>query len=196
METSLLDADYWQNRYAQNDTPWDIGYVSPPLLRFFDELHDKHACILIPGAGSAYEAVYLHRLGFDNVWVCDWAPRAFDYLNMQAPGFPESHKLVADYFELDLQVDFIIEQTFFCALDPDLRQNYARKTASLLKPGGILAGVLFNVYFEKAGPPFGGSAEEYKAIFSPYFDLLEMSPCVTSISPRAGRELWVRFKKK
>lgn len=196
MQTTSLDATYWQDRYSHHDTPWDIGSVSPPLRHFFDNLPDKKACILIPGAGNAYEAVYLHEQGFDNVWVCDWAPQAFEHLNAFAPDFPNERKLVADYFELDLKVDLIVEQTFFCAIHPDLRRDYARKSAQLLKPSGILAGLLFSVDFEKEGPPFGGSAQEYEAIFSDHFDILDLSPCSLSIGPRAGRELWVHFKKK
>ena len=33
---------------------------------------------------------------------------------------------------------------------------------SLLKPGGHLAGVLFNVEFEKEGPPFGEKNQTIK----------------------------------
>ncbi|WP_257098027.1 hypothetical protein [Sphingobacterium sp. E70] len=47
----------------------------------------------------------------------------------------------------------MLEQTFFCALDPILRKKYSNKMADLLHPHGILAGLMFNRTFESAGPP-------------------------------------------
>ena len=48
-----LSPDYWETRWQNNETGWDIGYVSPPLKRYFDDLPDKSIKIFIPGAGNA-----------------------------------------------------------------------------------------------------------------------------------------------
>lgn len=191
-----LTPGYWNERYQQHNTPWDIGDVSPPLKKYLDKLSDKTLRILIPGAGSAYEAIYAHQQGFSNVYVCDWAPAAFDNLRQQAPEFPEAHLLVNDFFKLEIEVDLILEQTFFSAIDPSQRSEYARKTAEFLSPQGKLVGLLFAHPFEHQGPPFGGTKEAYQRIFSPYFHILQMEISRDSIQPRAGRELFIELRKR
>lgn len=190
-----LNAAYWSEHYQSNHIPWDIGYASPPLIHFLEKVQDKNSRILIPGAGRAHEAIYLHKNGFTNVFVCDWAKEAFEYLDEQCPDFPEEHKLIGDFFQLDIKVDFIIEQTFFCAINPELRSAYAKKVADLLVDGGILAGVLFSQPFEMQGPPYGGTKEEYKTYFEPYFEILSMENSEQSIKPRYGSELFIELKR-
>jgi SAM-dependent methyltransferase len=189
-----LSPSFWEQHYTDGHTPWDIGNVSPPIREYVDRIGDKSLRILIPGAGHAHEAAYLHRQGFGNVWVCDWAPSAFKGLLEQAPGFPKEHLIVSDFFALDMPFDLLIEQTFFCAIDPAQRPDYARQAARLLKPGGTLAGLLFAEPFEQEGPPFGGTAQEYEAYFAPFFHIERMELCDTSIKPRLGRELFIELQ--
>ncbi|MFT4761873.1 MAG: hypothetical protein ACI9XO_002346 [Paraglaciecola sp.] len=191
-----LTSNYWNNRYLKDETGWDIGDISTPLKDFIDTLTDKNIRILIPGAGRAHEAVYLHKNGFKNVFVCDWAEEAFINLKIQTPDFPKENRLIGDFFKLDIEVDLILEQTFFCAINPDLRPEYAEKTASILAENGMLTGLFFGVEFERAGPPFGGIKEDYLPIFEPYFDILEMDFAENSIKPRFGKELFFRMTKK
>jgi hypothetical protein len=191
-----LTADYWNQRYQENNTPWDVGSITPPLRSFFDQYTHSQQKILIPGAGYAHEAIYLHHNGYSNVYVCDWAEAAITALQKRVPDFPTEHLLVTDYFDIQGKFDIIIEQTFFCALEPELRSAYARKTANLLQNKGILAGLLFAEPFPFDGPPFGGTPDEYRQLFLPYFDLLEFSLTEKSISPRLGRELFIHLQKK
>src|SRR5688572_13737349 len=107
-----LTENYWQNRYELDQIGWDLGKVSPPLQAYFDQLSNKDLRILIPGAGNSYEAEYLHRAGFRNVYVADFARLPLENLQMRVPDFPESHLLHTDFFELSETFDLIIEQTF------------------------------------------------------------------------------------
>ena len=68
--------------------------------------------------------------------------------------------------------------------------DYVQHMHSLLKPEGHLAGVLFNVDFEKEGPPFGGDEMEYRKLFKPFFKLLKMDICENSIQPRMNNEFF------
>lgn len=196
MADDKLTPSYWNERYKQQHTPWDIGHVSPPIKRYLDDLEDKSMRILIPGAGSAYEAIYAHRQGFERVLVCDWAPLAFRNLRQAAPDFPEDHLLVADFFQLDIEVDLMIEQTFFSAIAPSQRPAYVRQAANLLKPKGKVVGLLFAHPFEHEGPPFGGTQAEYEALFSVHFDILQMEISPYSIAPRLGRELFFELQRR
>lgn len=192
-----LSADFWERRWQEQQTGWDIGQASPPLMQYVEPLLEDNPRILIPGAGRAYEAIALHQLGFTQVFVCDWADSAFDHLRRTAPDFPADHLLVSDFFELPLEedIDLVLEQTFFCAIDPSLRPRYVEKMHSILKPGGHLAGVLFAQPFAFAGPPFGGTKEEYETLFSSHFSILEMAISPHSIRPRLGNELFIELLK-
>ena len=195
-----LDAAYWQARYAAGRDGWDARAITPPLRAYFDQLAvPQQPRILIPGAGRAYEAEYLHRLGFRQVFVADLAPEALAALAARVPGFPAAHQLLADFFALPPAppYDIIVEQTFFCALNPARRPAYARQCAALLRPGGTLVGLLFDTDFGPGTePPFGGSREEYRAYFAPYFEFRHFETATNSLAPRQGRELFICLKKK
>jgi SAM-dependent methyltransferase len=188
MSHTTLDADYWSNRYQQQQTGWDIGYGSTPLVEYLQSLKDKSISILIPGCGNAYEAEWLLQHGFTNVTVLDISPVLTAALEERFKGQPIKI-LTGDFFEHKGQYDLILEQTFFCALDPSLRSKYVEQMHQLLKPEGKLVGVLFNREFE-GGPPFGGSKEEYETLFSQYLRIKKMELCYNSIPPRKGSELF------
>jgi thiopurine S-methyltransferase len=112
------------------------------------------------------------------------------------PNFPNSQLIHQDFFAFQGTFDLIIEQTFFCALDPSLRKEYAKKMHSLLKSNGKLVGLLFDFPLAEEGPPFGGSKEEYLSYFKPYFSIEILESSYNSIPPRAGRELFIKLIKK
>jgi methyl halide transferase len=186
-----LDATYWHQRYAAHDAPWDLGGPSTPLATYLDGLVDRDLRILIPGAGRAYEAEYAHQLGFKNVYPMDLTGAPFEELLQRCPSFPREHLLVGDFFEHQGSYDIILEQTFFCALDPALRERYVAHMHSLLNPGGKLVGVLFNIPLNTDRPPFGGSATEYAPLFRKHFREVSLEPCRNSIKPREGNEVWL-----
>jgi methyl halide transferase len=194
MET-ILDQAYWENRYQNNLTQWDVGYITTPLKEYFDKLTDKNIQILIPGAGNSYEAIYLYENGFKNITVMDIAAPPLENLKSKAPSFPKDHILQENFFDHNGQYDLIVEQTFFCALEPALRIPYLQKMSALLKPAGKLVGLLFETEFDTA-PPFGGTKAEYVELFSRYFNLQTFERCYNSIPARQGRELFISVGNK
>lgn len=191
-----MDERYWDERYHTGQTGWDIGYASPAITDYFSGPVNRELRILIPGCGNAHEAVWLHRNGYTRVFLLDIASSPLENFRRQVPDFPESQLIHSDFFEHHGTYDLIIEQTFFCALDPGLRKDYVSKTAELLSPGGHLTGVLFNTVFEQEGPPFGGHREEYERLFEERYIIRRMEPCDSSIPPRAGRELFIELVRK
>lgn len=188
-----MDASFWNDRYVNNQTGWDIGYPSTPIKEYIDKLQNKELQILIPGAGNAYEAEYLHQQGFKNVHVLDIAEQAIESFKKRVPNFPQEHLITANFFEHVGEYDLIFEQTFFCALPPELRQNHSNKMNELLKESGVLVGVMFNFPLTEAGPPYGGSEAEYRVYFQQNFGSITIKPCLNSIGPRQGSEFWVEF---
>ncbi len=189
-----FDAEYWNTRYQSNETGWDMGHPAPALMEYILGVATKESKILIPGCGQAWEGQWLWEHGFDNIWLADAAEETKMRFMLRVPDFPEEQFIVGDFFALNQQFDFILEQTFFCALDPHLRDRYVEKMTSLLEPHGRLAGVLFNFPLTEVGPPFGGSAEEYLERFVPHFEFLHLETCRNSIKPREGRELFFQCR--
>ncbi|MGY6744179.1 MAG: SAM-dependent methyltransferase [Cecembia sp.] len=190
-----LDEAYWTNRYKEKSTGWDIGSPSEPLKQYLDQIFQKDLKILIPGAGNAYEAAYAFRTGFKKVHILDFSTVPLDQFKKSYPEFPTDQIFLENFFEHQGKYDLILEQTFFCALNPELRQSYAEKIFELLHPGGKIAGVLFSREFEHTGPPFGGTVEEYLTYFKPKFEIVSMEPCYNSIPPRLGNELFFQLRK-
>ena len=93
-----LNKAYWDKKYALNKTVWDIGYISPPLRAYIDQLTDKEIKILIPGAGNGYEVDYLFYKGFTNIHVIDIASQPLENLKARIPSFPDGQLIQKDFF--------------------------------------------------------------------------------------------------
>ncbi|WP_196888817.1 methyltransferase domain-containing protein [Aureivirga sp. CE67] len=196
MSTTNLTKDYWENRYIENEIGWDIGEISRPIKEYTEQLSDKNLKILIPGAGNAHEATFLHQNGFKNVFILDIAEQPLENFKKKNPDFPDEHMIHSDLFHFENSFDLILEQTFFCALSPTLREKYVEKMYSLLKPKGKLVGLLFNTFEENTNPPFGGNKNIYKLLFEKHFHLETMEVCYNSITPRHEKELFFIAKPK
>lgn len=191
-----LNSDYWEQRYQNNDTTWDIGSISTPLKEYIDQLKDKSIKILIPGAGNGYEFEYLISKGFNNVFVLDFAQAPLDGLAKRVSDCNKYQLIKSDFFEHSGSYDLIIEQTFFCAIEPALRTAYVHKMESLLNQNGKIIGLLFQFPLTEIGPPFGGSKEEYSFLFQNSFKIKTLETAYNSIKPREGKELFFIFTKK
>ena len=191
-----LNSNYWEERYQNNEIGWDIGTISTPLKEYIDQIENKSLKILIPGAGNSHEFDYLMDNGFQNVFVLDFAQSPLDTIQKRVPNCNASQLIKSDFFEHENKYDLIIEQTFFCALDPSLRMNYVQKMKDLLNPDGKLAGLLFQLPLTEIGPPFGGSKSEYISLFETDFNIKTLETSHNSIKPREGNELFFIFTKK
>lgn len=190
---AFLDENYWSKRYQIGQTGWDIGYASPPIVQYLDQFENKDIKILVPGAGNAYEVDYAFKNGFKNVHLLDISLNPIENFQNKHSDFPTDQLHHQDFFLHENTYDLIIEQTFFCALGPEKREDYLAKIKQLLKPGGNLVGVLFDREFDFQGPPFGGRQEEYLILFKKYFSEGFILPCHNSIPERMGSEVWIHW---
>jgi hypothetical protein len=184
---------FWDERFERGFTPWDQAGV-PAAFQAFAARHPD-AAVLIPGCGSAWEALWLARQG-RRVQAIDFSPAAVATARAQLG----THANVVD------QADFFIwqppfapgwmyERAFLCALPKDRRTDYAQRMAALLPVGALLAGFFFLGDTPK-GPPFGIERVELDALLGPYFDLLEDEPVTDSIPVFAGRERWLTWQRR
>jgi len=190
-----LDQSYWDLQYQSETTGWDLGTISPPIKAYVDQLKDTTISVLIPGCGNTYEAEYLLEKGFANITVIDIAPTLVEKLKEKFKNTTAIRIIQGDFFEHKGSYDLILEQTFFCALPPQMRQKYVWKMHHLLSKNGKIAGLLFNRSFE-VSPPFGGNTTEYEQLFSKAFHLKILETSYNSVTPRAQSELFFVFEKK
>ncbi|WP_434352537.1 methyltransferase [Psychrobacter sp. HD31] len=176
--------EFWDLAYSKAKPRFDHGQVLPAVKRYFSQPDiDKSVNILIPGAGNAYEAEFLHQQGYKNVYVVDFAPTPIANFRHRVASFPYERVMKVDFFELaDITPDFkhkfdyIIEKAFFCAITPDLRKKYVNTMYHLLKHKGVLFGIF--VIEESASdqesylyPPYTCTFEDYKALFMSQFNI-------------------------
>ncbi|MEZ5045830.1 MAG: methyltransferase [Chitinophagaceae bacterium] len=190
-----LDKDYWNAQYSSNNTKWDLNEVSPAIRQYIDQIQDSNIKILIPGCGNAHEAHYLLQKGFKNIHLIDIAPVLVNNLKEKYKNNHYIEIIEGDFFEHQESYDLILEQTFFCAIAPTMRQAYADKVYELLKPHGKLVGVLFDKEFEFDGPPFGGCKCKYVNYFEGRFDFKVFEKCSLSHPKRKDEELFIILQK-
>ncbi len=189
-----LDQTYWDNQYQSETTNWDLGEISPSIKSYVDTIENKEIAILIPGCGNSYEAEYLLNQGFSNITVIDISPILVAHLKVKFKDNQNIKIILGDFFQHQDTYDLIIEQTFFCAIPPSLRQRYVWKMDQLLNKRGKLAGLLFNRDFE-VGPPFGGNQTEYELLFKNAFIFNNLFVPCNSVPKRQGHELFIEFTK-
>jgi SAM-dependent methyltransferase len=190
LENSNLP-EYWNQRYASGQTPWDFGGVPENLLTFLKSTVPPR--VLIPGCGSGHEIKAFIAAGYD-VTALDISPVAVEQAK-KLLGSALAHCVqLGDFFTHHLALesfDLIYERTFLCAFSPDRRTAYRDRCAQLLKHGGSLAGYYYYQNTGPAdGPPFGLAWGEADELFSRYFILTKDVAVADSLPLFQGRERW------
>lgn len=190
---------FWQARYQEGETPWDLGGPSPAVLVLVHRYFPSAGRVLIPGCGRGHEALYLAERGF-HVTAVDWVPEPLAHLRHKA----REHGLDIEVshvnaFELpplyDGTFDVFLEQTFFGAIEPSLYSNYEALAYRALRPGGQLLGVFMEVPW-KGGPPYHCPAD---LVLSKFPDARwhrgAPEPCTPPNPARPGPEYTLRLQK-
>ena len=195
----MSQKDFWNQRYLDRNTGWDLGRVAPPFVHLVESgVLVPGATVLIPGAGRGWEGLYLSRAGF-RVTCVDFSPEAI----AQARALSDKENVAVAYLEADLfslfpekhgTFDYLLEQTCFCAIDPDRRSDYVAMASRMIRPGGELVG-LFYIHGREGGPPWTTTAEEVRRLFGAAFDFLAFEVTPLSVESRKGEEILARLRR-
>ncbi|CCQ92131.1 putative thiopurine S-methyltransferase [Nitrospina gracilis 3/211] len=188
----------WQKHYDDNDMPWDLGEVAPPFVRLWEDGRVTKGRMIVPGCGQGHEVKFFAGNGMD-VTAVDVAPGAVERLRTHLKNARVDARVVhSDFFSLngehDAHYDVFLEQTFFCAIHPDLRSSYVDVACRILKPGGLLIGLFYETG-EKGGPPFNTTADDILHHFSERFSIRNLEKCEDSIEKRKGKE-WLAILQR
>jgi len=196
---SPLGADHWDGRWAEGNTPWDMGHAAGPFESALTEgLIAPPGRALVPGCGAGHDARLLARAGFE-VNGIDVSPRAVAHARIlaRAEGVAATFE-VADLFALPEHLsgmDLVLEYTCFCAIDPTRRDDYVRSVAGALRPGGRLLGLFFLIEPEE-GPPFGATEEEIRHRFGAHFEIDVARMPTDSHPARQGTEMLIAMTRR
>lgn len=186
----------WDTRYQTGDTPWDLGGPSKVVMAAVRSSLKTDARILVPGCGLGWDVEALARLGHD-VTGTDLSPSAVERARRRVGALPATRLIVGDALspppDWRAQFDAMVEHTFFCAINPRRRPDYIAAAEHCLRPGGLLLGAF--LHFAGGGPPYGTSPSELERLFSPRFDILEMSEAGV-FSPKGCPQLRVIMRRQ
>ena len=150
------DRDFWQQRFAQAQTPWDRGAPGPQIERWIaDGSLTPGLRIAVPGCGSGHDALALAAAGCV-VTAIDYAEAAVGLTRERLAAAHAS----ADVVQADVlawlptaPLDAVYEQTCWCALYPYQWSAYAQQLQRWLRPGGRL--LLLAMQCQRAGAAEG-----------------------------------------
>jgi methyl halide transferase len=191
--------DFWQQRFAANETPWDRGAANPQLAVWLDSRELVPCRIVVPGCGSGHEVVVLARLGFD-VTALDYAPAAIALTRDRLERANARATVVqadALAWQPASRFDAVYEQTCLCALHPDQWRAYADRIDGWLAPGGRLYALFMQVIRDGAaqgmigGPPYHCDINAMRALFPAQLWDWPQPPYVRVPHPQSWNELAV-----
>ncbi|KAI5289043.1 hypothetical protein KEM54_004499 [Ascosphaera aggregata] len=189
----------WSTLWQHSLTPWDRGEFSPALRTTLRERRDifgdpirpsgERKKALVPGCGRGWDVLLLASFGYDayGLDVSVGAVEACQTLEAVAKadlpvedarfGRGKATFIHGNFFEDDWcrnividKFDIIYDYTFFCALNPTVRPEWAQRMFQLLKssPDGRLICLEWprDKDIETGGPPFSSPTAAYVAHLS------------------------------
>lgn len=192
----------WEDAWEKGVMPWDEGQSPPALLRLLAEKRIPSGRAFVPGCGAGYDVATLAHvdrevIGLD---VSTEARSTFFERHKDLPG--EVSYEVGDFFAYDPThaFDFVWDYTFFCALDPEQREPWARVMSRLVKPGGLLATLLFPyadpISPDASGPPWPVNTDLVRGLVEDEFELLEVTEAEHTHPGREGKERLALWRRK
>jgi SAM-dependent methyltransferase len=197
---SQLSVEFWERHYQDGTTAWDLGAPAPPFIDLLaGQSLSGPGSMIVLGSGRGHDALLFARHGFQ-VTALDFAESAVRETQEAArrAGLAvetAQHDFFALPPEYDSSFDYVLEHTFFVAIDPGRRAEYVRIVRGLLKPTGLFI-ALFYAHGRPGGPPFTTSAGEVRSLFEPHFRIERLEVPVRSVKPRQGLELLALMRPK
>jgi hypothetical protein len=196
--TEIESESYWNNRYKENQTGWDLGNPSAALASLVPKLKLPSSRIIVLGGGNGHDAAFLADQGH-HVTLVDISPEAINLARTRYGHIQTLQFFEGDLFELPQhffgQFDLVVEHTCYCAINPSLRNELVLQWSRLIHDQGYLLGVFFAMP-KRSGPPFGGSEWELRKRLGKGFQTVLWQRFRGSPRPRLGRELIVYAQKK
>ncbi len=170
---------YWQSRWREGRTGWDLGGVHPLFSELIDHASaaglEEGGFILEPGCGRAHTGAALAGLGY-KVTAFDVSQEAVDAAKKLYAHLANLELVVADLFALSNswtnKFDAVYDRAVLCALPRSIRPAYVETCAKMIKPGGLFLSIPFTKLniAESEGPPFAVCENDLEEMFTSRFE--------------------------
>lgn len=184
--SKVNESVFWEQRYKEGTSHWDIGEVAPAFIKYFEKNNLKeNKKVAVLGCGRGHDAFYLANIENSNlIYGFDFSESAVSHCNQikEEKQIKNIEFLQADIFNLTKDekwkgyFDCILEHTCFCAIDPKRREEYVELVKYLLKPNGLIIGLFMMRPKELGGPPYGSTPELIKEYFKDFKEAVEIHP--------------------
>ncbi len=192
----------WNERYAEDNAPWDTGRPSSELQRILQQHEIPRGRVLELGCGTGTNAVLLAQQGFE-VTAIDISTLAIERARVKAAEAGVNVTLAAadllDLPDLDMPdlgpaFPFVFDRGVYHTVRREALEGFLDTLSRVSAPGGIyltLAGNANEVRPDEEGPP-RVSAETICREMDPLMELIQLrefrfdkSPMDTPDRPRA-----------
>jgi len=202
----------WEKAWQANVTPWDVGKIQPPLQEVIEsqELSSKlvsNGRALVPGAGRAYDAIFLAKtLGYQTTAI-DISPTAIAHAKELVEASASSSQVTlveTDFFTYKVpeyeRYDLAYDYTFFVAITPDRRPAWGSQMNELIKSGGYLITLVWPMpiggHKDDIGPPYQIEVQDYaKVLGDDWEKIIDKVPEMSSDERHKGNQKIVVWKK-
>lgn len=196
-------ASFWESTYREQKDGWEMKECSPVVQKEFGKFIEAHPLIgeecAVLGAGRGHEAAWIAERSKMKVVAIDFAESAEREFHRVYPR-SKVRFVVEDVFNYlassPEKLGLIVEHTFFCAIDPEVRAKYFQAVCRALKPGGTLMGI-FWMRPSRNGPPFGLTQWELRELSTSHsLDIVDWHLSRDSWKSRMGQEYFVLLRKR
>lgn len=195
-----MDPSFWHERWEAGRTGFHHDEPNPYLTAHLPALGlAPGARVLVPLCGKSVDLGWLSDRGLDPVGV-ELSPIAVEALfaerGVRADRVSHGDDLTwlhgggigvwcGDFFALDAgragRFDGLWDRAALIALPEDMRPDYVRRCAALMKPGA--RGLVVTLWYDPAemdGPPFPVPPDEVETLYAPDFEVEAVA------APRVG----------
>ncbi|KAM0747155.1 S-adenosyl-L-methionine-dependent methyltransferase [Meredithblackwellia eburnea MCA 4105] len=175
----------WEKMWQEQTTPWDASGIQPALkdlvengwakvgVDWSDLASGGEGKALVPGCGRGYDVLYLASKGFQAVGA-DISATAIaaareHYASQHSPPPTVTFEQV-DFFK-DLPEAFYslaYDYTFFCAIPPSMRSEWAKAYAKTIRPGGVLITLMWPIGEFRSHPTLVIASKVPRVVFTSY----------------------------
>ncbi|CAA7050536.1 unnamed protein product [Microthlaspi erraticum] len=196
----MENGGHWEKCWEAGDTPWDLGTPTPIIAHLVKTGSLPNGRALVPGCGTGYDVVEMaspdrYVVGLD---LSKTAVERSTKLFASSPNAKHFSFLAGDFFtwEPAEKFDLIFDYTFFCAIEPSMRPQWAEKMDKLLNPGGELLTLMCPLNDISGNPPYQSAVADYEKCLIPLgFEATSIVDNELSVPSRKGNEKVGRWKK-
>ena len=201
IEKRPRDRASWDQRYVQDELPWDSGIPDPHLRAVIDGHGIDLGQALEIGCGTGTNVIWLAERGF-NVTGLDLSKTAIARAEVKVAAADVSCALSASDFLVDEvsggPFDFIYDRGCFHVFDEaEKRSIFASRVADLLAPEGIWHSLIGSTDGppRDTGPPRHNAIEIAKAV-EPHFEILDLKSTTFDRDTHSQIKAWVLVARR